>query len=280
MIKRCVLMMILLKTLLGWCGQEKTPGNFVVYYGSEAEAAAFARFDLVVLDSGYSEIVEALKKGKKTVLAYLSLGEVNNTRDYFAEIKGKGLLLEKNPNWPDAFMVDIRKAEWRDYVLGVLIPLIIADGFDGIFIDTLDSSINQERVNARKFGGMTKAASDLVKQIRARYPRLKIMLNRAYEIGPEVACSIDYLLGESICGSYDFAEKKYIMNNEKAYEDEVKILKNIRKANPRLLIMTLDYCEPKDRARREAIRKKQKKNGFIPYVTTIGLDTISVMDDN
>jgi uncharacterized protein (TIGR01370 family) len=273
--------MIKLFSLINLFARKTKPlKSFAIYYGLKEDAKAFKNFDLVVLESSYSKIVDELKKENKIVLAYLSLGEVNSTREYFANVKGKGLLLENNPNWPEAFLIDIRNPEWGIYVVETLIPTILDKGFDGILIDTLDSPIEKERLNPRKFKGMKDSAVKIVEQSRRNYPNMKIMLNRAYGIASDVASHIDYILGESVCNTYDFNTGKYLTVDDKSYEHQLKILADIKKENPRLKVMSLDYCDDKDLNLRREIYRKQKRNGFIPYVTTIDLCKVSKIDDN
>jgi uncharacterized protein (TIGR01370 family) len=276
--KICLLLIILLNSMHVFGEKLKPLKNFVIYYGADEDAKAFTAFDLVVLESSYTKIVKDLKKENKIVLAYLSIGEVNSSRSYFHYLKSKQLLLENNPNWPEAFLIDIRNPEWGSYIVETLIPSILGNGFDGIFIDTLDSPIEKERVNPEKFDGMKKAAIDIIEKARRAHPGMKIMLNRAYEIAPDVASSIDYILGESICNTYDFSKKKYLPVDDKLYMEQVKILNDIKGRNPLLQAMTLDYCDEKDQSRRQEIYKKEKKNGFIPYVTTIDLGRVSKPD--
>ena len=106
---------------------------------------------------------------------------------------------------------------------------------------------------------------------------MKIMLNRAYGIASDVAPFIDYILGESICNTYDFNTKKYSPVDDESYENQLKILSDVKKKNPRLKIMSLDYCDDKDINLRREIYRKQRKNGFIPYVTTIDLCKVSII---
>lgn len=263
-----------------FAGAKKPLKSFAVYYGSDEEAEAFKNFDLVVLESSYAKIVDGLKKENKVVLAYLSLGEVNSSREYFANMKEKGLLLENNPNWPEAFLIDIRKPEWVACIIDMLIPEILNKGFDGIFIDTLDSPIEKERINPGKFNGMKKSAVSIIEKARRSYPNMKIMLNRAYVIASDVAPHIDYILGESVCNTYDFSTKKYFPVDDKSYEHQLKILADMKKNNPGLKVMSLDYCDDKDLPLRREIYRKQRKNGFIPYVATIDLCKVSGIGDN
>lgn len=261
-------------------GKTSSLKRFAVYYGSDEKAEAFSDFDLVVLESSYSKIVASLKKEKKIVLAYLSFGEVNSSREYFSVMKEKGLILENNPNWPDAFLVDIRKSEWVSFVLKTLIPAILDKGFDGIFIDTVDSSMEKERMNPREFRGMMDSAVAMIEKTRKEYPNIKIMLNRAYGIVSDVARCIDYILGESISNTYDFSTRKYLPVQKDVHAHQLKILSEVKERNPGIQVMTLDYCDDKDHSRRREIYREQEKNGFIPYVTTIDLCKISKIYGN
>lgn len=261
-------------------GKKNTLKSFAIYYGSAEKAEAFSVFDLIVLESSYSKIVDDLKKEKKIVLAYLSVGEVNSSREYFAKVKEKGLLLENNPNWPEAFLVDIRNPEWGCYLIETLLPAILDKGFDGIFIDTLDSPMEKERTNPGKYKGMRNSAVSFIEKARHDYPDMKIMLNRAYGIAPDVAHAIDYMLGESVCNTYDFNTGKYLPVQAEVQATQLKILSDIKERNPKIKVMTLDYCDDKDHSRRREIYRKQRKHGFIPYVTTIDLCKISKTDGN
>ncbi len=272
---KILIFMSIFTSLLVFASGQKPIKSFAIYYGFEAPASSFKDFDLVVLESSNTSIVKELKKSGKTVLAYLSIGEVNKSRDYFEYLKEKGLLLEENPNWPDAFLIDIRNPEWENCIVSRILPDILDSGFDGIFIDTLDSSLDKEDKNPLKYRGMKKAAVGIIKAMKKKFPDMKIMLNRAYEIAPDCGNSIEYILGESTCSVYDFKEKKYLPCDEEAFKYESELLKNIQKKNPSLLVMTLDYTEEDDMKRRKEIYKRQRAQGFIPYVTTIGLDKVS-----
>lgn len=254
------------------------PAGFAIYYGSGETADKFKPFDLIVLDSANADLLQALKRDGKTVLAYLSVGEVNSGRDYFRTVKDAGILLKENPNWPGAFQVDIRSPKWERLITDRLIPEILADGFDGIFIDTLDTPLELERREPKGLAGMKDAAQRIVQGLRSSFPSMKIMLNRAYGIAPAVAPSIDYILGESTCGTYNFKDKRYEPVAKESHQYETELLKGLKKANPELQVMTLDYCEDGD-PRRVEIYNAQRANGFIPYVTTIGLDKISPPPD-
>ncbi|MBN2642736.1 MAG: endo alpha-1,4 polygalactosaminidase [Victivallales bacterium] len=274
--KKLHIRILLLLNLLFPYAAKSSEGTktFAVYYGGNADVADFKNFDLVVLDSSYTQIIQQLKQQSKTVLAYLSLGEVNRSRDYFDIVESEGLLLKPNPNWEGAYLVDVRKAAWREFVITQILPDILDKGFNGIFIDTLDSPLEEERANPKEFKGMVESSIKLIKAIRKKFPKIKIMLNRAYAIAPQVGGQINYLMAESIFYTYDFKSKKYIPVSEPLYVQQKNILQNFRRRFPAVQIVTLDYCEESDQKLRTQIYKQQRDNGFIPYVSTINLDKL------
>jgi uncharacterized protein (TIGR01370 family) len=248
--------------------------SWTVYYSDKAPPEAFDPYDLIVLDSQKHPPIRPLLDHGKILLGYLSLGEVGQYRAHYAAVKKDGLLLGSNPNWSDSRYVDLRDPRWVKRVLEELIPAILHKGFHGVFIDTLDDAAHLERLDPVRYRGMTRAAARLVLAIRRHYPCIPIMMNRAYEILPEVADKITYVLGESVYGSYDFAKKAYRLVPKAEYRQQVAWLKAAKRRNPRLTIMTLDYWNPDDRATVARIYELQRKNGFLPQVSVIGLDRV------
>lgn len=248
--------------------------RWVVVYSGKPPIEAFRDYGLVVLDSVHHPPIRPLIEQRKTVIGYISLGEVESHRDYYKEVEKEGILLDRNPNWPDSRYVDVRDMRWARRVVEELVPRLLHKGFHGIFIDTLDNPADLERRDPRRFKGMTEAAANLVKAIRRNYPRMYIMLNRAYEILPSVESEIDSVLGESVFTEIDFKKKSYRRASPRDYRQQVEWLQAARKRQPRLKVYTLDYWPPEDVTGVIRIYAEQRKNGFIPYVSIKDLDRV------
>ncbi|KAB2857489.1 MAG: endo alpha-1,4 polygalactosaminidase, partial [Bauldia sp.] len=246
--------------------------RWVVVYSEKPAVADFRDYGLVVLDSLHHPPIRPLLEQKKTVIGYISLGEVENYRDYYKAVEKEGILYEKNPNWPDSRFIDVRDPRWTKRVLEELVPRLLHKGFQGIFIDTLDNPPELERRDPAKFKGMAEAAANLVKAIRRHYPRMYIMLNRAYDILPAVDGQIDAVLGESVFTEIDFEKKSYRLADPKVYRQQVEWLQAAKGRRPKLKIYTLDYWPPTDAAGIARIYAEQRKNGFVPYVSVKDLD--------
>lgn len=257
-------------------GREAAAGplRWAVYYSDKEPPRAFSPYSLLVLDSRYHPPLQPLKDRGKTLLGYISLGEVEQHRPWFERVKGWGILADENPNWPGSFYVDVRDRRWVKLVIEELVPALLHDGFNGIFLDTLDNPPHLERTDPVRWAGMTEGAWRLVRGIRANWPHIRIMQNRAYEILPQTATAISDALGESVYAGWDFAEKKPHIQSEEDYRFQVEALKAAQGLNPRLNLFSLDYWDPADAEGMRAIYARQRANGFSPYVATVELDRL------
>lgn len=250
------------------------PGPWMLVYTDKVPVRTLLKYDTIVLDSRYHPPLRPLIEAGKTVIGYISIGEVEKFRPHYKAVEKEGILLHWNKNWPDSRFVDVRDPRWTKRVIEELIPQILQKGFRGIMMDTLDNPADLERRDPKKYRGMTDAAARLVRTIRRHYPDLIIMMNRAYEILPSVERHIDIVLGESVYADYDFVKKTYKLVKREDYLRQVKWLQAAKKRTPRLRIFTLDYWNPDDRKGIEKIYKVQRANGFEPYVSTIKLNRV------
>jgi uncharacterized protein (TIGR01370 family) len=250
------------------------PVPWAVYYAAELPPTAFYGYDLIIFESDRHPPLEPLIDRKKRVLGYLSLGEINETRGYFAEARAEGLLLSENPNWAGSYFVDVRNERWTKRVIEELVPAILRRGFQGIFIDTMDNPPHLERTDAKAYAGMSEAGARLLRTLRRHYPRITVILNRAYDILPAVERDIDMVLGESVYADFDFAQKRYQRVEEGLYRRQVELLQAAARRQPRLRVLTLDYWDPADAAGIAEIYRVQMANGFSPYVATVELDRL------
>jgi uncharacterized protein (TIGR01370 family) len=262
---------------LGRCGQSSAESvsrvhTWAVSYAREISPEQIAGYDLLVFDPDAHPPRELLRKSGQTVLAYISAGEVANSRDYFSETAP--YRLAENPNWPGSYLLDVRDRRWRTIVLQRIAPAVLDTGFHGFFLDTVDDAIELERRDPVKYAGMKAAAAELIRQLRNTFPQAPILLNRGYELLPEIGSRITYALGESVYHTWDFARKRYVSVPPGAYAEQVRMLQAAAAQFPGLQVLTLDYCDPRDTRKVRQIYRIQRANGFIPYVSTVELDRI------
>ncbi|MDB5317159.1 MAG: hypothetical protein JWO24_3003 [Rhodospirillales bacterium] len=245
---------------------------FVVYYGQE-DTPALGAFRLAVLDAEADDALLARRGPGAKLLGYASLGEVHRDRRYFAAAERDGLLLGPNPAWPEAAFVDLRSPRWTGLILDHVVPDILARGFDGIFLDTLDDAEHLEQQDPRRFAGMVDAAAALVRRIRRRTRGRPIMINRAYAVLPRVSGSFHMLLGESVRSKH-VAEGGYTLTTCADYHWQRDQMLEARNRDRSLQVFSLDYWDPEDRSGIARLYAEQRQNGFVPYVATRDLTSI------
>ena len=122
-----------------------------------AELSASDR-DLIILDRAYQvgdggawspsdlDRIRAAAPGRR-IVAYFSIGEAESYRHYWQPdwtIGKPSFLLEENPNWKGNYVVKYWDRKWQALVLADL-DVILAQGFDGVYLDIVDGFSNFER---------------------------------------------------------------------------------------------------------------------------------------
>jgi len=251
-----------------------TARRWGVDYGAATDPVLAKACALLVLEPHHARPIAPLRGPGSILLGYVSFGEVERSRPYFAGLEKAGALRAANPNWPDARLADLRHPAWRAAVLDRLVPAILALGYDGIFIDTMDNAEAMERQDSVANKGMVAAGVSLIAAVRARFPRIRIMLNRGYALLPDVAPKIDYLLGEAMASRWNFTAKHYELLSDSDWAWQAGRLRAAQVRNPALSLMTLDYWDPADTKQVAALYARERAAGFSPYVATLALDRL------
>lgn len=248
--------------------------SWLAFYGDRADLSSFAGYDVVVLDPHFTGDVAAINAAGSITLGYLSLGEFSNRSPFFSRLNDQAALMHENPNWPGTYVVDARRGSWRRLILEDLIPAILARGFKGLFLDTIDALAQAENADFRANAGMRDAGIQLIRAIRRAYPDVPIMMNRGYAILPEVADYIDALLAESLVTTYDFQTQTYHWQTDDDVQRQMAMLQPAREARQPIPIYSLDYWNPTDRASLDRIYQMERALGHAPYVATILLNEL------
>ena len=248
--------------------------RWAIDYGAATDPALARACRLLVLEPHHPRPIAPLRGPGSSLLGYVSFGEIERSRPYFPGLEKAGVLGPANPNWPDARLVDLRHPAWRAAVIDQLVPAILALGYDGIFIDTMDNAEAMERQDPVANKGMIAAGAALIGAVRTRFPKIRIMLNRGYAVLPDVAPKLDYVLGEAMASRWNFAAKRYEMLSDEDWEWQAARLRAARVRNPALGVMTLDYWDQTDVDHVRSLYARERRAGFRPYVATLALDRL------
>src|SRR5690606_27662894 len=101
------------------------------------------------------------------------------------------------------------------------------------------------------------------------------VLNRGWDLLPDLGATPDGIMFESFTLSYDFAEKRYITMRASAWDHGLEVWKNlIRPAQQKhgLVALALDYAPSADSPEIALAYDRATTLGMIPCVTSIMLD--------
>lgn len=265
--------LIMFKFSFGYAQQKKI-ATWVCYYGNQLGPDAYGRFDLAVLDGLNPPLLLGAEGKKPLFIGYVSVGETHGSGPYWELAKGKPFLVRENTSW-QSWVVDARDPEWRKILFDEIFVLVSEKGFDGFFLDTIDSALYlMEGKDGYKFEGTDKTIVDLVKELRRRYPKKLIVVNRGLPILPDIARHIDYVVIENLYSIYNAGKKIYERVDPVTQKILIDQVKAGLEVNPSLIVLTIDYAAPEQESLANDAIRFSRKNGFVPYVGNHVLDQI------
>ncbi len=230
------------------------------------------KFDMVILDSDNHPPLEDLER-TVTRIAYVSLGEAEDYRFYWNKIKDQAWVLEENPDWQGNYYVDVRALDWHSLIIRELIPKIIAQGFDGIMLDTIDMAQMLEEKDPQKFTGASSAMVQLIKKIHQQYPHLLLISNNGFGLLKQIAPFLNGVLVEDITMTIDFVHNDYVEVPQQDREYKIKILREIMH-DFHLPVFSIDYVASQNQELVQRCLKQARQLGFKPYVAEKKLSRI------
>ncbi len=249
--------------------------NWLCYYGNTFGPDMYSRFDLVVLDgTTHPPLPDKDDKHKPIVLGYVNVGEVDTKSPFWSFAKDKPYLVKKDDFW-DSWIVDIRDPSWQQFLFEIAIPSVIEQGFDGLFLDTFDSSLSLlEGEDGEKFMGIEDALAKITMRIKAEYPEILVAINRGLPALPYFEEYIDFVVVEDLYSYYEDHDKGYIKVDDTSQKILLEQVSKGLRVNPDLVVLSLDYVSTEQMETAKNAISFSRKKGFIPYVSTYKLDQI------
>lgn len=260
---------------------------------------ADSHYDLLVIDQvrsildqdGYNDalLVSKLQSsanhvgGNKIVLCYIDIGQAENFRWYWQQgwkVGAPAWIAGKDPDgWSGDFVVKFWAPEWKA-ILTAYLDRILADGYDGIYMDWLGAFEFGPVVNAAAAEGKNARAemAALVKELgayaRAKKPGFLLVGQNAAELADEP----DYL--STIDGQAQ--EDTWFRGGSHGAQGDIAIDPADTQARIQALnvfkaagipAFTCDYALQSDHV--SACYTQAASLGFVPYVTGVQLDRLS-----
>lgn len=247
-----------------------------LFYAANAPLAELKAFDIAVVepDHGYNPV--RYRTPNSELYAYVAVAEVQPSRAYFKEIP-ENWKLARNGDW-GSVVLDQTQAGWPEFFAEKVIGPYWNKGYRGFFLDTMDSyRLAAKFDEAAQQDGLVR----LIENLHRRYPGIRLILNRGFEIVPRVRDKIQMVAAESLFKSWNANAKRY--EEVKASDREWLLgkLKTIHKRD-RIPILVIDYVAPNDRKTARETAERIKALGFVPWVTdghlnTLGIGSIEVL---
>ncbi|MGE0624009.1 MAG: endo alpha-1,4 polygalactosaminidase [Pseudomonadales bacterium] len=263
--------MIQLLILLLGLWQPAVLARTAFFYGTEPPIAELGAYDRVVLDPNQVDVSEvlALKAAGVRVHAYVSVGEIEPADPLFGTLPAAALP-GTNPAWRTR-VADLSHPAWRTLLLETRLAPLSAWGYDGVFLDTLDSHhLLEDREHQRQ------ALIRLIGDIQRRYPDLELMLNRGFEVLADLPQPVAAVAVESLYQGWSAADDTYRTVSE---ADRDWLLDRLDEARAHAgEIVVIDYAPHQDADRRAEIARRIQAHGFDAWVAEPALTDLGTSD--
>lgn len=245
------------------------------FYGKPVPVDLLSHYKQVVVEPENMNNLDELHAKRVKVFAYISIGEVNRTRSWYSEIP-KNWFMGSHETW-GSDIIDLTQQAWHDYLINKYMTSLWEEGYRGFFFDTLDS---YQRVvfDSEERALQEKALVQLIKRIYQYFPGVNLILNRGFEVLPEVAQYSIAIAAESLFQGWDQSKQKYVEVSESDRDWLLNKL-NQTKDQYKLQIIVIDYVDPTQQALVKKTTKRISDLGFTPWVANPGLDTLPIVGE-
>ncbi|MGO4999560.1 endo alpha-1,4 polygalactosaminidase [Oceanisphaera sp. W20_SRM_FM3] len=242
-------------------GAERTPKSIAFYYNSIDSVCELMIYDRVVVTPNVisQQQIASLHQAGTQVFAYLSIGEYD----------GKTLpqsLTEVSPvqnvSW-QSHVMDLSAVEWQEHI-AALAAEYLRQGFDGLFLDTLDSY----QLFAKQAADKTKqqqALVQIIQDLAALKPTPTLILNRGFEVLELLSGVVHAVAAESLYHAYSPLNDHYRKVNA---QDQAWLSQQLNRVKALgLEVIVIDYIPESDQGAQQAAAQRLLNEGYTPYIS-------------
>ena len=248
-----------------------------VVYAKDAPLAELHAFDIAVVDPDhgfdprrYRGPDEAFKPGGSELFAYVSIGEIHPSRSWAARVPA-GWRIATNTAWASS-VIDQAAPGWSEFVADTIVAPLWEKGYRGLFLDTMDSyRLATGADMAAQQAGIVRT----LRLLRARFPGIRLILNRGFEFLPQLRGEVYAVAAESLYRGWNAGNKRY---QEVSVADRDWLRGQLRRVRDEfgLPAIAIDYVPPQQHQLARDTARRIKADGFIPWVADGALATLGV----
>lgn len=235
--------------------------SIAFYYNSIDSVRELMNYDRVVVTPSLisKRQIKTLHSAQTSVFAYLSIGEFN----------GQALPVElsnaspaTNKAW-QSHVMDLSHPAWQSQLQN-LAKEYLNKGFDGLFLDTLDSYLLFAKDQTSQTQ-QQKALAHIINNFYTLTPKPKLILNRGFEIVSQLQQPPYALAAESLYHSYHPVDKSYTEVKPSDREWLNGKLASVKALGIETIV--IDYLPTSDRKKQKTAARRLIKEGYTPYVS-------------
>ncbi len=238
-----------------------TRSSIAFYYENVDSVRELLNYQRVVVTPSLitSRQIKSLQQAGTQVFAYLSVGEYDGIT-LPEQLRGHDL--GENPNW-GSYVMDLSASAWQEHLMARATEHLNL-GFDGLFLDTLDSYTLYTKNRAEQEKQVT-ALANILERLQNSAGKPSLIFNRGFEVLNSIAFKPYALVAESLYYSYDPLTKSY----QPVAEQDTKWLKDrlSEVKSHGIETIVIDYLPASDREAQKRAAKRLLDEGYTPYVS-------------
>ena len=189
--------------------------------------------------------------GRRTVIAYLSIGEAESYRSYWKpewKTQRPGWLLGENPDWAENYAVCFWDPQWQAIMCGAphsRLDRVIAAGFDGVYLDKCDVFDDLRQRYKAVAGSRRDIEGDMIGFVarlsayaKSRKPGFLVIMQNAEELlkSADLRRNLDGIAKESLLYGIDGPERRNTDDDVAAVAADLDLMQRDGK-----LVLVVEY---------------------------------------
>lgn len=196
------------------------------------------------------------------VYGYLSVGEWDNS---LGQVPANSTVLTQNTDW-NASVMDMQDPDWQNHLLSEA-DRLLSRGFDGLFLDTLDSYRLVE-LSATALSEQQSALIDTLNALsrdRESEAAVELILNRGFDLIDRLAFQPSAVVAESMINGYNAAFDSYYPRTREDTQWVTDRLNEVKAKGIEAIV--IDYLPSTQHQARIDAARQLAEAGFTPYIS-------------